>query len=243
MTKRNIVSFNVLLNLYGLYRRSDNALQCFNQMSQQGHQPDEKTFVLLLYALSQTPTKINDTKRIFSLVEPQRRGPMLTAAMIDALKRANLNDEVEKLSKNFLFDVTKMNDENLVLFDHLFSQIYQHGGLNDRLTTIDELFSQNDRLRSILSNSFYEKSSGIVQNVRSDGNRPSECHALDEAMKIHEKTSIKSILIGTNHRLSAESYEYFKKHSQNQSKRKFIVRDSKNMFLFSNGSCSIEILS
>ncbi|CAF1426096.1 unnamed protein product [Rotaria magnacalcarata] len=195
MSKRNIVSYNTLLSLYSLYRESDKALNCYNQMTQQSHRPDDKTYVALLHTLSHTPNKINVVKRIFSTIEENKRGPMLTAAMIAALVRAQLfdelNDLIKKLPKeNILFYAIKANinkamnkydypmlitNEQLALYDLLMSNMYTHAGINDSMTTIDEVLYENETLKSILSNSWFEKLNGKIEYFKSTNSKLENC--------------------------------------------------------------------
>ncbi|CAF3985831.1 unnamed protein product, partial [Rotaria sp. Silwood1] len=195
MSKHNIVSYNVLLTLYGLYRQSDKALNCYNQMYQQGHRPDDKTYVILLHTLSQTPNKINDVKRIFFNIDENKRGPMLTSAMIATLIRAQLFDEVNELLKklpkeNILFYAIKANvneaidkfnypilvtNEQLALYDLLMSNMYTYGGLNDRLTTIDKMLYENNKLKNMLSYSWFEKTNGKIEYFKSTGSQLENC--------------------------------------------------------------------
>ena len=260
MPKHNIVSYNILLNLYGLYRQSDKALQCYNQMRQQGHQPDEKTFVLLLHALSQSSKTIDQSQRIFAGLEENKRGPMLTAAMIAALTRAQRFEEVKELLKklpkeNILFYAIQANidpthaasfqypititNEQLAMYDLLMSHMYIYAGVQDRLSTIDEMLYDNVRLKSILSYSYFERSNGTIAYFKGTSTDLQPCEhteklALAEALKEHEH-SLLPILIGKNHRVCHECHDYFK---QSSLKKKIYLRDSTRFHLFSNGSCS-----
>ncbi|CAF3990102.1 unnamed protein product [Rotaria sp. Silwood2] len=266
MSKHNIVSYNILLTLYGLYRQSDKALSCYNQMHQQDHRPDDKTYVILLHTLSQTPNKINDVKRIFFNIEENKRGPMLTAAMIAALIRAQLFDEVNELLKklpkeNILFYAIKANinekidkfnypilitNEQLALYDLLMSNIYTYAGLNDRLTTIDEMLYENNKLKNMLSYSWFEKSNGKIEYFKSTNSQLEICEhteklALDNALEEQKNLSL-PILIGKNHRICNECHEYFKKVSfSSASKKNIYLRDSTRIHLFSCGLCSCEV--
>jgi len=264
MPKHNIVSYNVLLNLYGLYHQSDKALKSYNQMCQQGHRPDDKTYVLLLHTLSQTSNKINDVKRIFLSIEENKRGPMLTAAMIAALTRAELFDEVNELIKKLpkekiLFyaikaNTNKINDkfnypilitnEQLALYDLLMSNIYTYAGLHDRLSKIDEVLYENENLKNILSYSWFEKSNGKIEYFKSTNSLLSNCEhteklALINALEEQKDLSL-PILIGKNHRMCNECHEYFKKFSFSSSQKKIYLRDSTHFHLFSSGTCSCE---
>lgn len=267
MSKHNIVSYNILLNLYGLYRQSDRALKSYNQMSQQGHRPDGKTYALLLHALSQIPTKINDAKRIFFSIEENKRGPMLTAAMIAALIRAELYDEVNELLKklpkeNILFYAIKANEneknskfnypiritnEQLALYDLLMSNIYTYAGINDQLSIIDEILYDNKNLEEILSYSWFEKSNGKIEYFKSTNSQLSNCEhteklALENALE-EQKNSLLPIVIGKNHRICTECHNYFKKLSFSSSAKKIYLRDSTGFHLFSSGTCSCEVSS
>lgn len=265
MPKHNIVSYNILLNLYALYHQTDKAWQSYQQMCQQGHRPDEKTFVLLLHALSQTPTKIKESERIFSSIEPKRRGPMLTAAMIAALTRAQRFDQVKEMMKSlpkekllyyaikanvdasndsFEYPIT-INHGDLAMYDHLMSNIYHYAGLPDRLSTVDETLYNNHPLRSILLYSFYEKTPGVIQYFKGTGKdlqlcQPTEQLALNDAVKSQEQLS-SPILIGKNHRLCQECYEHFKNISRSRPKKKILLRDSRRFYVFLDGACSLDL--
>jgi pentatricopeptide repeat protein len=264
MSKHNIVSYNILLNLYGLYRQSDKALKSYNQLYLQGHRPDDKTFVLLLHTLSQTPDKIHEIKRIFSSIEENKRGPMLTAAMIAGLIRAELFDEVKDLLKklpkeNFLFYAIKANiinstkdqfhypikisNEQLTLYDLLMSNIYSYGGFHDRLTIIDQLVYENKNLENILSYSWFENSNRKIEYFKSSNSILSNCEHTEKLAL--ENALVKQgnlILIGKNHRICNDCHEYMKKHSFSSSK-KISLRDSTCFHLFSSGICSCEVSS
>ncbi|CAF4657550.1 unnamed protein product [Rotaria sp. Silwood1] len=266
MSKHNIVSYNVLLTLYGLYRQSDKALNCYNQMYQQGHRPDDKTYVILLHTLSQTPNKINDVKRIFFNIDENKRGPMLTSAMIATLIRAQLFDEVNELLKklpkeNILFYAIKANvneaidkfnypilitNEQLALYDLLMSNMYTYGGLNDRLTTIDKMLYENNKLKNMLSYSWFEKTNGKIEYFKSTGSQLENCEhtekrAIENALEEQKHLSL-PILIGKNHRICNECHEYFKKLSfSSASKKNIYLRDSTRFHLFSSGICSCEV--
>jgi pentatricopeptide repeat protein len=268
MSKHNIVSYNILLNLYGLYRQSDKALKSYNQMCSQGHRPDDKTYVLLLHTLSQTPNKIHDIKRIYLSIEENKRGPMLTSAMIAALIRAELFDEVNELLKklpkeNILYYSNKANineinnnkfnypilitNEQLALYDLLMSNIYTYAGLPDRLTIIDDLLYDNKDLKNILSCSWFEKSNGKIEYFKNMNSQLSNCEhteklALKNALE-EQKDSTLSILIGKNHRTCNECHEFFKKLSFSSSPKKIYLRDSTRFHLFSSGTCSCEVSS
>ncbi len=266
MSKHNIVSYNILFNLYGLYCQSDKALKYYNQMCQQGHRPDDKTYVLLLHTLSQTPNKINDVKRIFLSIEENKRGPMLTAAMIAALIRAQLFDEVNDLLKklpkeNILFYAIKANigetnekfnypisitNEQLALYDLLMSNMYTYAGVNDRLTIIDENLYENEALKRILSYSWFEKANGKIEYFKSENLQLKNCEhtekrALVNALEEQTNSSL-PILIGKNHRICNECHEYFKNLSSS-SQRKMYLRDSNRFHIFTNGTCSCEVSS
>jgi pentatricopeptide repeat protein len=260
MPKHNIVSYNILLNLYGLYRQSDKALRSYNQMCQQGHRPDDKTFVLLLHTLSQTPNKIHEVKKTFSSIEENKRGPMLSAAMIAALIRAELFDEVNELLKTlpkekFLYYAIKSNinpakdqfnypskisNEQLALYDLLMSNIYSYGGFHDRLTVIDELVYENKNLENILSYSWFENSNGKIEYFKSSNSVLSHCEHTERFALADGKNPI---LIGKNHRICHECHEYMKKHSLSFSSKKLSLRDSTCFHLFSSGICSCEVSS
>lgn len=261
MPKHNIVSYNILLNLYGLYRQSDKASQCYTQMRQQGHQPDEKTFVLLLHALSQSSKTIDQSQRIFAALEENKRGPMLTAAMIAALTRAQRFEEVKELltklpKENILFYAIQANvdpthaapfpypisitNEQLALYDLLMSHMYTYAGVQDRLSTIDEMLYDNVRLKSILSYSYFERANGTIAYFKSASTDLQPCAhteklALAEALKEHEHSSL-PILIGKNHRVCHECHDHFKQSSLK--KKKIYLRDSTRFHRFSDGSCS-----
>jgi pentatricopeptide repeat protein len=261
MSKHNIVSYNILLNLYGLYRQSDKALKLYNQMTKQGHRPDDKTFVLLLHTLSQAPNKINDVRRIFLNIEENKRGPMLTSTMIAALIRAELFDEVNDLLKklpkeNILFYAIKANsnktmdkfnypisitNEQLALYDLLMSNMYTYAGLHDRLTIIDEMLYENEKLRRILSYSWYEKPDGKIEYFKSTNSQLADCEHTEKLALSHAlnqpNTSSLPLLIGKNHRTCSECYEYFK-NTSSSSKNKIYLRDSTGFHSFSNGICS-----
>lgn len=265
MSKHNIVSYNVLLNLYGLYDQSDKALKSYSQMCQQGHRPNDKTHVLLLHVLSQTPNKINEVKRIFSSIEENKRGPMLTAAMIAALIRAQSYDEVhvllEKLPKeNILFYAIKANlheakeefhcpvsitNEQLALYDLLMSNMYTYAGIHDRLTVIDENLYENRMLESILSHSWFEKSNGKIEYFKSDNSQLKTCEHTEKLALIHalgeQKNDSLPILIGKNHRTCNECHDNFKRISLSSSQRKIILRDSLRFHIFTSGTCSCEV--
>ncbi len=269
MPKHNIVSYNILLNVYGLYRQSDKALRIYNQMCQQDHRPDDKTYVLLLHTLSQTPNKINDVKRIFSSIEENQRGPMLTATMIAALIRAELFDEVNELLKNLpkeniLFYAIKSNineinsnkfnypilitNEKLALYDLLMSNIHTYAGLHDRLNIIDEVLDENKNLKNILSYSWFEKSNGKIEYFKSTNSLLSNCEhteklALLNILDEQQNDYSIPILIGKNHRICHDCHEYFKKHSLSSSQKKIYLRDSRCFHLFSSGTCSCEVSS
>ncbi|CAF1301223.1 unnamed protein product [Adineta steineri] len=267
MSKHNIVSYNILLNLYGLYYQSVKALKTYHQMCQQGHQPDDKTYVLLLHTLSQTPNKINDVKRIFSTIEEHKRGPMVTAAMIAALTRAQLFDEVNDLLKklpkeNILFYAMKANsdetnekfhypisitNEQLALYDLLMSNIYTYAGLHDRLTNVDEILYENKILKDRLSYSWFEKSNGKIEYFKSEQLQLKTCEHTEKLALINaldeQKNSSSPILIGKNHRTCTECHDYFKKVSLSSSQKKVYLRDSTRFHIFSNGTCSCEISS
>ena len=257
MPKHNIVSYNILLNLYGLYRQSDKALQCYNQMRQRGHQPDEKTYVLLLHALSQSSKAIDQSQRIFAGLEEKKRGPMLTAAMIAALTRAQRLEEVKDLLKtlpkeNILFYAIQANidpshasfphpisitNEQLAMYDLLMSHMYTYAGLQDRLTTIDEMLYANEQLKGILSYSYFERANGTIAYFQSPSTPLQPCEhteklALAAALKEHEHSTL-PILIGKNHRVCSECHNHFKQASV---KKKIYLRDSTRFHLFSNGS-------
>ncbi|CAM4877110.1 unnamed protein product [Rotaria socialis] len=260
MSKRNIVSYNTLLSLYGLYRESDKALNCYNQMIQQSHRPDDKTYVALLHTLSHTPNKINVIKRIFSTIEENKRGPMLTAAMIAALARAQLFDELSDLIKkvpkeNILFYAIKANinkamnkydypmlitNEQLALYDLLMNNMYTHAGINDRMTTIDEMLYKNEKLKSILSNSWFEKLNGKIEYFKSTNSKLENCEhteklAIMSALE-EQQTSSLPVVIGKNHRICHECHEYFKTVCfTSTSKKRIYLRDSNCFHLFSNG--------
>lgn len=262
MAKHNIVSYNILLNLYGLYHQSDKVLKTYQQMCQQGHRPDDKTYVLLLHALSKTPSKIKDAKRIFSSVEESKRGPMLTSAMIAALIRAELFDEVNDLLKtlpkeHILFYAIKANltdkshdkftypttitNEQLALYDLLMSNIYTYAGVHDRLAIIDEILYENSTLKTMLSYSWFENSNGRIEYFKSDNSELRDCeHTEKLALTNASNQNSSSILIGKNHRMCNECHEYFKKVSI---KRKISLRDSIRFHLFSSGACSCEVSS
>lgn len=268
MSKRNIVSYNILLNLYGLYCQPDKALHCYSQMIQQGHQADDKTHVALLHALSQTPKKINDVKRIFSSIGENKRGPMLTAAMIAALTRAQLFDDVHELLKrlpkeNILFYAIKANtnevvekfdypisitNEQLALYDLLMSNMYAYTGLSDRLTLVDKMLNENDQLKNILSYSWFENSNGKIEYFESTNSTLQNCEhtekrALENALKGQTNSSL-PIIIGKNHRMCNECHEYFKKLSfSTVSKKNIYLRDSTRFHSFSSGKCSCEVIS
>lgn len=268
MSKHNIVSYNVLLNVYGLYRQSDKALKLYNQMCQQGHRPDDKTYVLLLHTLSQNSNKINDVKRIFSSIEENKRGPMLTAAMIAALVRANLYDEVNVLLKklpkeNILYYAIKSNEndklnqrfsyptlitnEQLALYDLLMSNIYTYAGIHDQMTIIDELLYDNKILEKLLSYSWFEKSNGKVEYFRNDDSQLKNCEhtekdALQKALE-DQKDYSSPILIGKNQQICTECHNYFKKISFSSFQKNIYLRDSTHFHLFSSGTCSCEVSS
>ncbi|UJR23660.1 hypothetical protein I4U23_026644 [Adineta vaga] len=260
MSKQNIVSYNILFNLYGLYHQSDKALKMFHQMCQQGHRPDDKTYVLLLHVLSKSPSKIKDTKRIFSTIEETKRGPMLISAMIAALIRAELFDEVNELLKklpkeNILFYAIKANltdetkdkftlpisitNEELALYDLLMSNIYTYAGVHDRLTIIDEILYDNSKLKAELSLCWFEKRNGQIEYFKSEH---AEKLALTNALKEYDD-NLQTILIGKNHRISTECHEYFQKVSRSSPQRKISLRDSTRFHIFSSGVCSCQISS
>ena len=264
MSKHNIVSYNILLHLYGLYRQSDRALKTYHQMCQQGHRPDDKTSVLLLHTLSQTTGRIADVKRIFSSIEENKRGPMLTAAMIAALVRAQLHDEATELLKrlsheSILFYAIKANidgandkftyptaitNEQLALYDLLMSNMYTYAGVHDRLALVDELIHDNSKLQSILGYSWFEKSNGRIEYVRNEHSPLKTCEhteklALDKALTEQNNTSL-AILIGKNHRICTECHDYFKKVSLTCAHRRISLRDSTRFHIFSKGACSCE---
>ena len=250
MPKHNIVSYNILINLYGLYRQSDKALKSYNQMCQQGHRPDDKTYVLLLHTLSQTRNKIPDVKRIFSSIEENKRGPMLTAAMIAALIRAELFDEVNELLKkspkeNILFYAIKANisgtneklnypmmvtNEQLALYDLLMSNMYTYAGIHDRLSVIDEILYENKKLESILSYSWFEKPDGKIEYFKNESLQLKICEHTEKRALLNalqeQKTVTLPILIGKNHRMCNECHDHFKKLSLSSSQKKISLRDS-----------------
>jgi pentatricopeptide repeat protein len=265
MSKHNIVSYNILLNLYGLYHQSDKALKIYNQMCQQGHRPDDKTYVLLLHTLSQTPNKINDVKRIFLNIEENKRGPMLTSTMIAALIRAELFDEVNDLLKklpkeNILFYAIKANinesidkfnypisitNEQLALYDLLMSNMYTYAGLHDRLTIIDEMLYENEKLKNLLSYSWYEKANGKIEYFKSTNSQLSNCEHTEKLALSHalndQDTSTLPLLIGKNHRTCSQCHEYFKNISFSSPKKSIYLRDSSGFHIFSSGKCSCEV--
>lgn len=267
MSNRNIVSYNILLNLYGLYRKSDRALNCYNQMLQQNHRPDDKTFVALLHTLSQTPNKINDVKRIFYNIDQNKRGPMLTAAMIAALTRAQLFDEVNDLLKNLpkeniLFYAIKANlnesidkydypivitNEQMALYDLLMSNMYTYDGLNDRMATIDNMLYSNENLKNILSYSWFQKPNGIIEYFKSAHSSMEKCEHTEKIalMTVLEEANLSlPVIIGKNHRICNGCHEYFKKVSlSTPSKKNIYLRDSTRFHLFSSGKCSCEVTS
>ncbi|CAF1630673.1 unnamed protein product [Adineta ricciae] len=226
MTKHNIVSYNILFNLYGLYHQSDKALKIYQQMCQQGHRPDDKTYVLLLHGLGKTPSKIKDTKRIFSSVEESKRGPMLISAMIAALIRAELLDEANHLLKtspkeHILFYAIKANlidkshdkftypttitNEQLALYDLLMSNIYTYAGLHDRLTIVDEILYENSTLKAMLSYSWLENSNGRIEYFKSENSELKTCeHTEKLALTNASNQNLPSILIGKNHHIFYE---------------------------------------
>jgi hypothetical protein len=232
-------------------------------MCQQGHRPDDKTFVLLLHTLSQRANKINDVKRIFSSIEENKRGPMLTAAMIAGLIRSELFDEVNQLFKklpkeNFLFYAIKANinptndqfhypikitNEQLTLYDLLMSNIYSYGGYHDRLTIIDELLYNNKNLENILSYSWFEKSNGKIEYFKSSNSVLANCEHTEKLALENAIEEQNPILIGKNHRLCDDCHEYFKKLSFSSSKKNISLRDSTSFHLFSSGVCSCEVSS
>lgn len=261
MTKHNIVSYNILLNLYGLYRQPDRALKYFNQMSQQGHRPDQKTYFLLLHTLSQTSSKINDVKRIFSSIEQTQRGPLLITAMIAALARADLYDEVNQLlntlpKEDIFYYAIKTNSneeffkkfnysktitrEQLALYDLLMSNLYSYAGVPDNWTTISEFFNKNSMLTKILSRSWFEKPSGQIEYFQSANLNLSSCShsekvAIEKAIDEQKESSL-PFLIGKNHRACVDCHSYFKQLSS-RSEKKIILRDSTCFHAFSSGRC------
>ena len=268
MPKHNLVSYNVLLSTYGLYRQSDKALNCYDQMLRLGYRPDDKTYVALLHTLSQTPNKINDVKRIYFNIEENKRGPMLTAAMIASLTQAQLVDEVNELLKklpkeNILFYSIKANlketngkfnypilitDQQLAVYDLLMSNMYTYAGLNDRLTIVDEVLYKNDKLRKIVSCAWFENSNGKIEYFKSENSQLENCQhterlALTHALEEQKKFS-SPILIGKNHRICTECHDYYKKASLSSIPKKDIyLRDSTRFHLFSSGVCSCEVTS
>lgn len=263
MPKHNIVSYNILLNLYGLYRQSDKALKCYNQMSQQRHQPDDKTSVLLLHSLSQTPKNISHVKRIYANIEEGQRGPMLTSAMIAALVRAELFDEVKdllkKLPKEKIFfyaiksNINSTNDpfdypititnEQLALYELLMNNVYSYGGFHDRLTVINENLYENPKLEQMLSYSWFENSHGNIEYFKGLSSIFTPCeHTEKVALEKQNQNSTLPILIGKNHRTCPDCHKYLKKVSLSSS-RNIYLRESTRFHSFSSGICSCEVSS
>ena len=268
LAKHNIVSYNILLNLYGLYRQADRALKCYNQMCQQGHRPDEKTFVLLLHLLSQTPKNISHVKRIYSTIEEDKRGPVVTAALIAALVRAELFDEVKDLlkklpeekilfyaiqsnthAKNHSFNYPiKMTNEQSTLYELFMNNIYSYGGHNDRMTVVDENLYKNKKLEQILSYAWFEKANGTIEYFKSSNSSLSTCEhteklALKRALEELDENSTLPILIGKNQCICHDCHEYCKKLSLSFSRKNIYLRDSTRFHLFSSGICSCEVSS
>ena len=267
MSKHNIVSYNLLLNLYGLYRQPDKALASYNQMCQKSHRADDKTYVLLLHALSQSPSKIKDSQRLFASIEEGQRGPMLTAAMIAALVQAQLFDQVnaliEKSPKEIIFYCavraninasdppfpypTAISHEQLAMYDLLMSSMHTYAGVPDRLSTVDELVYNNEALKSILSCSWLQKSDGTIEYFRSNTANLEACEhterlALASALTEQEHLS-SPILIGKNHRTCNECVQHFKERSLASPKRPLHLRDSTRFHSFLNGVCSSDLSS
>ena len=268
MSKHNIVSYNLLLNLYGLYRQPDKALASYNQMCHKGHRADDKTHVLLLHALSQSANRIKDSQRLFASIEVDQRGPMLTAAMIAALVRAQLFDQANALietstkKENIFYYAIRANtnvtaapchypivisNEQLAMYDLLMSSMHTYAGVPDRLSTIDELLYNNEALKSLLSCAWFQKSDGTIEYFRSNKANLEACEhteklALASALKEYEHLS-SPVLIGKNHRTCDECLQYFKERSLASPKKSIHLRDSTRFHSFLNGICTSDVSS
>lgn len=106
MKKRDVISWNSLISIYGMHGFGKKAIQIFENMIHQGVSPSYVSFITLLGACSHTGL-VEEGKILFeSMLSKYRIHPGMEhyACMVDLLGRANRLDEAMKLIEDMHFE-------------------------------------------------------------------------------------------------------------------------------------------
>ncbi|XP_077240660.1 pentatricopeptide repeat (PPR) superfamily protein [Tasmannia lanceolata] len=166
MTKRNVISWTSMIIGLAMYGEGRLALRVFDQMKRERIEPNEVTFVGVLYACSHAGL-VDEGRWIFaSMIKEHQIAPMHEhyGCMVDLLGRANCLEEAAELIERMPFE------PNIVVWGSLLGACRVHGnvGLGElaakRLLKIDP---DHDGAYVLLSN-IYAKANrwGDVGEVR-----------------------------------------------------------------------------
>ncbi|XP_042516530.1 pentatricopeptide repeat-containing protein At3g12770-like isoform X1 [Macadamia integrifolia] len=151
----DVVLWNSMINGYGIHGNGYQAIRVFNQMKEEGVQPNETTFISLLSACSHSGM-VREGMHLFQImstdhgISPREKH---YACLVDLLSRAGCLEEAEDLVKQMPFE-----PGNLVL-QSLLSGCRTHKNIAIGIRTADKLLSldaMNPGIYIVLSNIYAE---------------------------------------------------------------------------------------
>lgn len=126
MPRRNVISWTSMITGFAMHGDGDSALSLFYQMKNERVEPNEVTFVSVLYACSHAGL-VDEGRKIFaSMISKHNIKPKLEhyGCMVDLLGRANLLNEAVKLIEIMPFN------PNVVIWGSLLSACRVHGNIS-----------------------------------------------------------------------------------------------------------------
>uniref|UniRef100_A0A1D1ZLU0 Pentatricopeptide repeat-containing protein At4g14820 n=1 Tax=Anthurium amnicola TaxID=1678845 RepID=A0A1D1ZLU0_9ARAE len=125
MPLRNVISWTSMINGYAMHGDGGSALKMFDKMKDEGIEPNDVTFIGLLYACAHSGL-VDDGRRIFtSMVDDHRINPKYEhyGCMVDLLGRAKLLHEAMDVIDKMPFE------PNVIIWGSLLGSCRVHGDL------------------------------------------------------------------------------------------------------------------
>ncbi|CAF1428955.1 unnamed protein product [Didymodactylos carnosus] len=223
MSERNTVTYNRMMNSYGLNSQGHDALELYRKMREQEFRTrDSKTFTVRLNACSHS-SLVDEARKIFFSIDKRYWNKFVTAAMVDTLARSQHWDEAQSIIENY----EKTNKHNIVMWSTLLgvSRTYKKDKkpkeIYDKINEIENI--TNDQLAPaniLLANTYssageYDKAESIRQKINNENIRKIpgmtciEINGVNHSFYAHDKSHSKSNEIYDElHKLQQELIDY-----------------------------------
>lgn len=134
MPNRDVIAWTALLNGYAQHSDGRKALQCFEEMLQEGVEPDDVSFICLLVACSHEGL-VNEGQRYFDMMKECHVVPTLSHynCLVDLLARSGRLDEAENVLQ------TMPLESDAVGWTALMSACKSHGDVERGRRCFDRL--------------------------------------------------------------------------------------------------------